>query len=735
MGRLEACPTLAKGHSPPLLKSAFLAVALCLNSFAADQAPPVGLRLGTGYASARPAEGSGGSFTAVNLVSFYQAMPPGLYSNIWGIFVGITNYQSAGYNGLVNAARDARDLSRAFEEVCGLRQPILLLDNRATHRGLEEAFTEIGRRDGPADLFVFHFSGHGFGIESKETGAKAGYMLLHDAPPPENFALGRGLLNMSLLQRMAETAGIEAKHQLYLLDCCYSGMGARARNVLTRDTGIDAAQANLKDMLAQRGNYIMTAGGAGQPVLDGPSGPDGGYGLLSGFLVRTLRDPDLRGLKLETFGGVSLLPARRLFEAANQEIRTQARGIWDAQYRRWQETKRGSLADRLPRRDGGSTVFDQLSGPDEFFKLIQNPQDGTHDAEGWIYLPIRSVAASKPTPPPSTLPPPEPPATSAPPGPSAPQGLEWFDRVGAQYGAADYATKLQKLFRLLNSGLPPKAEQPGAIELEAELARRPRIDSGVLEQLIPAARLAEQYPQAKGDDQKLHDLQLVELERWRRRNPGTHWESLRHRGDVASVHYELRVHLSSRGSQPLHYYVLQLDEAGVLQWIAPRNNSWRDDEFGEKLGYLTHGVSPLAGANTSLFLPADHSVAGQAVTLGWPVEDDDLDLQFYIVASRTRWPELEAALNEASSAAWEIFERQKAPKKKVGGQMPEVVPGVRALGRVNQTLLPTKPHQTDPSAPPPLLNRTDENLLVLSWLVDVKRGEEFRPELRVASGR
>ena len=677
----------------------------------------VGLRLPTGYTNGATAPPES-TFSAINVMNYYQTMPAGLYSNVWGIFIGITNYQEAAYNNLANAGRDAQELSQAFVDTCGLREPILLLDGNASHSGLEDAFRKIGERDGPGDLFVFHFSGHGYGVAEKETG----YMLLHDAPLPQGFDSGRGVIEMNLLQRMAESAGIEAKHQLYLLDCCYSGMAMASR---TRSRGFDPAvtsarESNIRDMLAMRAVYVISAGRRGQPVLDGPAGADGGHGLLSGFVLEALREPARFNLGKEVLEGVELVSTRQLFAEADQRIRSQAREVWQTELRKVEQSRsRGTSTRRPACRDAGSSPLDRLSTASDLAKLTQGPQDGRFETEAWVYLPLRKAGAA------------------GAPGHEAvvQEGNAWCDTVSRQY-TSDYARRLEKVFSVLGKGQPPRSSRSGLVEVEAELLRRPRIDDATQNEIVPLTYIDRYYPQARTNEQLRLDLQALELERWRSRNRGTQWEPLRHRGDALSSHYELRMQVVNRGSNPVYYYLIQLDQAGVLQWLAPANNSWHDEEYGEKRGRFTHGPMQLTASNSSLFLPPNLRVGGSTVTQGWPI-DDNLDLQFYLVVTGARWTELESVLNEASSMAWELFEGDhKREKRMIETRLPEVFPGVRAVRPVTHKIAPT-PSDTrqSPNSGPPLVYRTEQGLLMLSWTTDVRSASELVPQLELSSTR
>ncbi|MBL8851449.1 MAG: caspase family protein [Planctomycetaceae bacterium] len=81
---------------------------------------------------------------------------------IYGIFVGIANYQYAEAN-LLYTDEDARSLHRLFIEQYNMRpdDSALLLNDEATVENIMDAIRELGAQAGPDDLLVFFYSGHG----------------------------------------------------------------------------------------------------------------------------------------------------------------------------------------------------------------------------------------------------------------------------------------------------------------------------------------------------------------------------------------------------------------------------------------------------------------------------------------------------------------------------------------------------------------------------------------------
>lgn len=111
------------------------------------------------------------------------------------------------------------NISQKLEEN-GFDEIVTILDEEATQsRILTELFHELPQRAGRNDRVVFYFAGHGQ-TEDLPTGGKRGYLLPVDADTSDypNTAI-------SMEQIRSLSSRIPAKHILYVMDSCYSGLG------------------------------------------------------------------------------------------------------------------------------------------------------------------------------------------------------------------------------------------------------------------------------------------------------------------------------------------------------------------------------------------------------------------------------------------------------------------------------------------------------------------------------
>ncbi len=187
------------------------------------------------------------------------AASPG-YGESWAIVVGIDNY--AKWPKLHYAARDAQAVRLSLIEKFGFKPERVfgLSNGEATRTNILALFHDklahggVGKND---RIFVF-FAGHG-ATRKLSSGRDLGYIVPVDSDPGQ-FATDA--IPMTEIQNIAES--LNAKHVLFVMDACYSGLG------LTRGGG---AGGFLRDNAKRIGRQMLTAGGAEQLVSDG--GPNG----------------------------------------------------------------------------------------------------------------------------------------------------------------------------------------------------------------------------------------------------------------------------------------------------------------------------------------------------------------------------------------------------------------------------------------------------------------------------
>ncbi len=203
------------------------------------------------------------------------------YANSWAIVIGINDY--AHWPRLEHARHDARAVAGTLTGQFGFpaSQVIVLEDGQATRNNILAAFHDrladagTGRDD---RVFVF-FAGHG-ATRRLASGRDLGYIIPVDSRPGD-FA--SDAIAMTDIQNIAES--LRAKHVMFVMDACYSGLG------LTR-AGPSSA-AFLRDNARRSARQMLTAGGSDQQVADG--GPNG-HSVFTWVLLQALAGKgDLNG--------------------------------------------------------------------------------------------------------------------------------------------------------------------------------------------------------------------------------------------------------------------------------------------------------------------------------------------------------------------------------------------------------------------------------------------------------
>jgi len=203
------------------------------------------------------------------------------YEKSWAIVIGIDDY--AKWPKLEYASRDAQAIADTLTGQFGFpsSQVIVLKNREATRNNILAAFHDRlsdGRTQKNDRVFVF-FAGHG-ATRQLASGRDLGYIIPVDSDPGE-FATDA--IAMTDVQNIAES--LQAKHVLFVMDACYSGLG------LTR--GGPSSSSFLRENARRTARQMLTAGGADQQVAD--SGPNG-HSVFTWVLLQALSGKgDLNG--------------------------------------------------------------------------------------------------------------------------------------------------------------------------------------------------------------------------------------------------------------------------------------------------------------------------------------------------------------------------------------------------------------------------------------------------------
>jgi len=221
--------------------------------------------------SAFAVEGTRGLDTAQT-----QPAPASIYRDSWAAVIGVDAYQT--WPKLSYAANDAQAVRDLLIKKYNFKpeHTFLLLDKEATRQNI---LSLLGDKLGNPDLvkredrvFVF-FAGHG-ATRHLASGRDLGYIIPVDADLT-NYE-GQAI-SMTNFQDIAEA--IPAKHVLFVMDSCYSGLA------LTRGGGTLGMGNYLLEISRRTARQMFTAGGVDQQVAD--NGPNG-HSVFTWTLLQAL---------------------------------------------------------------------------------------------------------------------------------------------------------------------------------------------------------------------------------------------------------------------------------------------------------------------------------------------------------------------------------------------------------------------------------------------------------------
>jgi hypothetical protein len=192
------------------------------------------------------------------------------YGKSIAVVIGINGYEK--WPPLEYAMQDAKAIQKRLREI-GFDNVTLILDKEATQsRILTELFHNLPQKVGPDDRLVFYFAGHGQTVDLSG-GGKRGYIIPVDGEPGQESGTA-----ISMEQVKSLSSRISAKHILYVMDSCYSGLG------LSRAAGPSPTISGfLRKVATMRAVQIVTAGGSGEQAQE-----RGGHGLFTGFFLKAL---------------------------------------------------------------------------------------------------------------------------------------------------------------------------------------------------------------------------------------------------------------------------------------------------------------------------------------------------------------------------------------------------------------------------------------------------------------
>jgi peptidoglycan/xylan/chitin deacetylase (PgdA/CDA1 family)/uncharacterized caspase-like protein len=220
----------------------------------------------------------GGSGEAALAAGTPIAQAP-LYRQSHAVIIGINAY--AKWPKLAYAANDAKAVRDLLVDKFGFASDHIktLLDGQATRDAIMAALGDDlsdGKKIAHEDRVLVFFAGHG-ATRKLPSGKYQGYIIPVDADAT-NFQ--SQAISMTNFQDISDA--IPAKHVLFVMDACYSGL-ALTRGAATSVVG--DRQQYWQEITRRQARQMMTAGGADEQVAD--NGP-GGHSIFTWTLLQGL---------------------------------------------------------------------------------------------------------------------------------------------------------------------------------------------------------------------------------------------------------------------------------------------------------------------------------------------------------------------------------------------------------------------------------------------------------------
>jgi len=210
------------------------------------------------------------------------------YHNKWALLIGINNYPNLPVQyQLQYAENDVNELKKVLVEQYQFPESniITLINEQATLKGIKEKFAKLSDHNkvNSDDCVLVYFSGHGQTVPLPR-GGDMGYLIPYDAKVDmddvNNMSAYYGTcLGMRELRELAQV--IPAKHIMFLVDACYSGLAVTNRGGFqTSITGY------LKKVASVPVQQIITAGMKGDMSSESP---EWGHGAFTYKLLEALK--------------------------------------------------------------------------------------------------------------------------------------------------------------------------------------------------------------------------------------------------------------------------------------------------------------------------------------------------------------------------------------------------------------------------------------------------------------
>lgn len=194
------------------------------------------------------------------------------YDDRHALIIGISKYEKVGP--LENAKNDAKGIKNVLVNKHKYKEEniTLLLNEEATKDNIMNEYCKYIDGTSNNDSLIVYFAGHGNTRMGKD--GNQGFFIPYEGSE-ENW---NTLISWDELKSKAQL--IRAKHILFIIDACYSGL-ALNRSLTSGNTRF------LNDIMKRGSRQVLTAGMSNQTVSDG-RGPLPNHSIFTGYVIKAL---------------------------------------------------------------------------------------------------------------------------------------------------------------------------------------------------------------------------------------------------------------------------------------------------------------------------------------------------------------------------------------------------------------------------------------------------------------
>jgi uncharacterized caspase-like protein/predicted transcriptional regulator len=192
-----------------------------------------------------------------------------LYQNSYAVIIGINHYDK--WPSLEYAVNDAKAIEKRLKDL-GF-ETTTLIEHSATRGNIVRILGDVlPRKVENNDRVVIFFAGHGQ-TEELADGSQMGYIVPVDADTRDLYSTA---ISMDQVRNFSKR--LKAKHVLYLMDSCYSGLG------LTRSGAIPPSERDyLRKITTRKAHQMLTAGSKGEQSQE-----EGAHGVFTKYVLEAL---------------------------------------------------------------------------------------------------------------------------------------------------------------------------------------------------------------------------------------------------------------------------------------------------------------------------------------------------------------------------------------------------------------------------------------------------------------